>query len=833
MECFACIHCHFYQPPRENPWLETVESQESASPYHDWNQRIARECYLPNGASRILDSDYRISKIVNNYARISFNFGPTLLSWMEQREPEGYQRILDGDRESQRLFSGHGAALAQAYNHTILPLSNSRDKRTQIFWGIKDFQQRFDRDPEGMWLPETAVDLETLDLLAAEGIKFTILAPRQAAKLRVSRKSPWVDLEYGVDSRRAYGCELPSGRTIGLFFYDGALATAVAFERLLYSGENFARRLLSRFDPEGDSEQLMHVATDGESYGHHHERGDMALAYALEYIQENKLARITNYGEYFAQHPPTQEIRIKEKTSWSCAHGVGRWENNCGCNSGHAHWTQDWRRTLRAAFDWLRDDLGAEYRHDAAQLLRDPWAARDGYIDVVLNRAATNVTRFLAQHATHHLSPGEEVRALRLLELQRHLMLMYTSCGWFFDEPTGPETVQVLQYAARAVQLGEQLFGGNREEQFLQRLELVRSNIPEFGNGRQIYERFVRPAMLDLPGVAAHYAISSFFEGFEEADSIYSYRARLRDVHIYEGRKARLAVGTVLIKSRITHAQLEFNFAVLHGGAHNLRAGICDAHEHFLHFIKEMKARLSHSGFAGCSHALEHYFGNETYSLKSLFRDERRRIVSRIVDSTLADVDKLYGDVYEHNTALINFLRDLHMSLPPILRVSSEFVLNNAIHRSLSGDEIDLERVRFLMQKAQQSGVSLDPSLNVAMRERLEQAMERWSKDPLDLKRLTELGPLVSLLCTAPFESDLWNAQNTYYKVMMAISRLEPPNVDEKWLKHFRKIADWLGIAVPKPFLLTPVERNELTSPPSIPCSAHPATPSVEQSIQE
>lgn len=800
MECFACIHCHFYQPPRENPWLETVESQESASPYHDWNERIAKECYLPNGASRILDSEYRIRKIVNNYARISFNFGPTLLSWMEQREPEGYQRILDGDRESQRLFSGHGAAFAQAYNHTILPLSNSRDKRTQILWGIKDFEQRFDRDPEGMWLPETAADLETLDILAAEGIKFTILAPRQAAKLRVTPRSPWIDLEYGVDSRRAYACQLPSGRTIGLFFYDGALATAVAFEKLLCSGENFARRLLSRFDPEGDSAQLMHVATDGETYGHHHQHGDMALAYALEYIEANKLARITNYGEYFALHPPTQEIRIKEKTSWSCAHGVGRWEANCGCNSGHTSWTQEWRDPLRAAFDWLRDDLAAKYEGEAQQLFKDPWSARNDYIEVVLDRSARTVSRFLAEHATHDLLADEEVHALRLLEMQRHLMLMYTSCGWFFDEPTGPETVQVLQYAARAVQLGEQLFGGNREERFLERLEAVRSNILEVGNGREIYEVFVRPAMLDLPGVAAHYAISSFFEGFEKADSIYSYRVRLRDVNIYEGPKARLAAGTVLIRSRITHAQLEFNFAVLHGGGHNLRAGICDAQNDFPNFVEDVKACLSQSGFARSCQALEDYFGSEIYSLKSLFRDERRRIVSRIVDSTLADIDSLYAEVYEHNTELINFLRDLHMPLPPILRVSSEFVLNNAIRRSLNREELDIERLQLVMRRAQQSGVSLEPSLNSAMRERLDNAIERWSRDPLNLSSLIELQPLVSVMKAASFETDLWNAQNVFYSVMTTISGCDPRSVSEEWLGHFRELGQNLGVAPMLPF---------------------------------
>src|SRR5215469_12660403 len=557
MECFACIHCHFYQPPRENPWLEAVESQDSASPYHDWNQRIARECYLPNGASRILDSEHRIAKIVNNYARISFNFGPTLLSWMEGRAPEGYQRILDGDRESRRRFSGHGAALAQAYNHIILPLANSRDKRTQILWGITDFQHRFGRDPEGMWLPETAVDLETLELLSAEGIKFTVLAPRQAKQLRVDKKSPWTNLEYGIDSRRVYTCRLPSGRTIGLFFYDGTLATAVAFERLLFSGENFARRLVSRFDPEGDCEQLMHVATDGETYGHHHAHGDMALAYALEYIEKHQLARLTNYGEYFAKHPPAQEVQIHERSSWSCAHGVARWESNCGCNSGnHGHWSQKWRRPLRAALDWLRDDLTQAYEREAKKLFREPWLARDDYLSVVLNRSSENAERFLMTHSVHHLPAKQKVRALRLLEMLRHLMLMYTSCGWFFDEPTGPETVQVLQYAGRAVQLGQQLFGGDREQEFLERLQPIASNIREFGNGRDIFARFVQPAMLDLPGVAAHYAISSLFEGYHRSQSIYAYHAQLHQVRTFECRDLKLACGTAQISSCVTHAQV-------------------------------------------------------------------------------------------------------------------------------------------------------------------------------------------------------------------------------------------------------------------------------------
>ena len=814
MERFACIHCHFYQPPRENPWLEAVESQASAAPYHDWNERIARECYLPNGASRILDSEWRIRKIVNNYARISFNFGPTLLSWMEDRAPEAYERILDGDRQSQRLYGGHGGAMAQAYNHTILPLATSRDKRTQILWGIHDFERRFERHPEGMWLPETAVDIETLELLSAEGIQFTILAPRQAAEVRANPRLPWANLDYGIDSRRAYACSLPSGHTIGLFFYDGALATAVAFEGLLYNGENFARRLLSRFNPEGDSAQLMHVATDGESYGHHHPHGDMALAYALEYIERNHLARLTNYGEYFSLHPPEQEVRIHERTSWSCMHGVARWEANCGCNSGgHREWNQQWRRPLRAAFDWLRDELSRSFEREGKKLFLSPWLARDEYIQVVADRSAANVSAFLKRHAIGALSSEDEVRCLRMLELERHLMLMYTSCGWFFDEVTGPETVQVLQYAARAVQLGQQLFGGDPEQEFLKRLQAVDSNLAEFGNGREIYERFVRPAMLDLPGVAAHYAISSFFEGYRKSDSIYSYHAVLGDLGIIESGRLKLAAGAVRITSRITHAQFDFNFAVLHAGGHNLRAGVSEASSGFPKFVAAASGCLSRGEFSEAGKLLEQYFGRDVYTLKSLFHDERGRIVRKLVDSSLADVDKLYGEVYEHNTALIGFLRELNMPLPSILRVSSEFVLSNEIRRALSADEMPLDRVSELLETAHRCGIDIDACVKPAFHDRLHQMMDRWARSPLSIETIRPLQPLVALMRLPALEPDLWTAQNIFYERAQAISSLSRSAPPAEWLREFRKLSEALGIA---DLLTIPAAPNEIEFAPDV-----------------
>jgi alpha-amylase/alpha-mannosidase (GH57 family) len=734
MECFVCIHCHFYQPPRENPWLEAVESQDSASPYHDWNERIAAECYLPNGASRILDGHRRIEKIVNNYARISFNFGPTLLSWMEERAPETYERILRADRESQQLFSGHGSALAQAYNHVILQLANSRDKQTQILWGIRDFQQRFGRDPEGMWLPETAVDLETLEILSSLGIKFTILAPQQAGRLRANSAAPWANLYgQGIDSRRAYVQELASGNSIGLFFYDASVSRAVAFDKLLYDGANFARRLMARFAPGGDSAQLLHIATDGETYGHHHIHGDMALAYALEYIEKDKLTRLTNYGEYLEQHPPAHEVEILERTSWSCMHGVARWDSDCGCSPmANGHWNQQWRRPLREALDWLRDDLAGPYEANAKLLLRDPWAARDEYVNVMIDRSVDRVHAFLTEHALRDLTPEEDVQALRLLEMQRHLMLMYTSCGWFFDEPTGPETVQIFQYAGRAVQLSEELCGGDREEQFLKRLEAVRSNIPEFGNGRNIYERFVRPAMLDLFGVAAHYAISSLFDGYRRSDSVYSYDAELQEVRVLEKDKTKLAVGRATITSQITRAQLQFSFAALYFGDHNLSAGIRPCHEEdgFEAFLQDAVQAFSNTDLTECLRTIDEYFRGATYSLKSLFQDERKRIISQIVNSTLADMDEVYRRVYEEHGALVSFLSEVQVPLPNILRVSAEFVLGNAIGRCLAQEKLNFDSVSILLEMARRHSLTLaTATVEPALRQRLDKVLDNWKEE--------------------------------------------------------------------------------------------------------
>ncbi len=819
MDRYICIHCHFYQPPRENPWLEAVELQDSAYPYHDWNERITAECYAPNSASRILGEGGRIVKITNNYSRISFNFGPTLLSWMEQNAHRTYEQILEADRISRQTFSGHGNAIAQAYNHMILPLATRADKYTQVLWGIRDFQYRYKRDPEGMWLPETAVDIETLEVLADLGIKFTILAPHQARHSRELRvpsreresttRSPqlatqnpaeWQSVEgANIDPTRAYLCRLPSGRSINLFFYDGPISRAVAFEQLLANGEHFASRLLSGFSDTRQWPQLMHIATDGETYGHHHAHGDMALAYALEHIESKQLARITNYGEYLERHPPQHEVEIVENTAWSCAHGVGRWSSDCGCNSGgHAGWNQQWRAPLRAALDWLRDDLAGPYEQRGRELLRDPAQARNDYIGLVLDRSPENVDRFLAQHAGRELGPAEQVRALELLEMQRHAMLMYTSCGWFFDELTGIETVQVIQYAGRALQLAERLFGDGREQQFLSRLQQAHSNVPGFGSGADAYERFVRPAMVDLLGVGAHYAIISLFDGFGERSEIYCYEVDMLDSHVQQSGRAGVAIGRARIMSRITREQMPISFGVLHFGDHNLSAGIRrfrgdDEYHAMMHAVSDAFGRAD---LPEALRVLDRHFEGTAYSLKSLFRDEQRRIVRRILDSTLGEAEASYRQIYEHHAPLMRFLAGLHTAPPKVLVLTAEFVINGALRRVLEQDELDLDEVRGLLETATRDKVNLDVSgLEYLLRRRLTRLADEVASDPGNLALLARMHAILSIAW--PFEINLWRVQNVFYSLIG--SEYAQRHNDAEWAEHFARIVQKLNIRMPAP----------------------------------
>ncbi|MFN4259619.1 MAG: malto-oligosyltrehalose synthase [Gemmataceae bacterium] len=806
MQRYICIHGHFYQPPRENPWLEAVELQDSAYPYHDWNERITAECYAPNATSRILDDEGRIVQIVNNYAKISFNFGPTLLSWMEEKVPDVYQAILAADQESQKLFSGHGSAMAQVYNHIIMPLANRRDKHTQVLWGIRDFEHRFGRKPEGMWLAETAVDLETLDIMAEMGIRFIVLSPYQARRVRSLDSDDWKDVTGGhIDPTSVYLQRLPSGRGLAVFFYDGPISRAVAFEKLLTKGETFAHRLLSAFTSDRSHPQLVHIATDGESYGHHHPHGDMALAYALHHIETHDLAKLTNYGEYLEKHPPTQEVEIIESTAWSCMHGIERWRSNCGCNSGRPGWHQEWRGPLREALDWLRDTVAPCFEKHAKELLRDPWGARNDYIQVILDRSPDSIQRFLQRHALRDLNDAEISRALKLLELQRHAQLMYTSCGWFFDEISGIETVQIIAYSGRVLQLAHDLFGDDLEPRYLEFLERAKSNIPEHRDGRHIYEKWVKPALVDWVAVGAHYAVSALFESFPEQSTVYCYEVEREQGNTFEAGKAKLLVGRSRITSRITWETTTVVYGVLHFGDHNVTCGVRagEANGAYPTLVKELSQAFNRAEFPEIVRLFDKHFGGSMYSLKSLFRDEQRKLTRLVLHSTLTEAEQTYRRLYESLLPAMRFVKDLSIPLPRAFQTAATFVINTDLRWALEDDEPDVGHIRKLFTDAQTWNVDLDtPGLAYRFKKTISRLSQRFRSQPSNMAILESLSNMVELARALPFEVDLWQAQNAYYSLLQVVyaeyqgqALLGQENI-QLWVDRFIALGNQLGVQV-------------------------------------
>ena len=774
---FITIHGHFYQPPRENPWLEAVETQDSAFPYHDWNERITAECYEPNANARIMDERDRIQRIVNNYASISFNFGPTLLSWLEAAAPETYSAILEADRLSRERYSGHGCAIAQAYNHIILPLASARDKRTQVRWGIRDFERRFGRKPEGMWLPEAAVDVESLEALAEEGIAFTVLAPHQARK--------------PVDPTMPYHCELPSGRSIAVFFYDGPISRAVAFEQLLARGENLAHRLAGAFSDTRTHPQVVNIATDGETYGHHHRFGEMALAYALQLIEEQSLAVLTNYGEYLEKHPPTETVEIVERTAWSCSHGIERWRSDCGCNAGgDAGWNQQWRGPLRAALEWLRDQIDAIFARNGARVLRDPWLAREDYIDVILDRSDESVARFLAKHALGDANP---VTILELMEMQRNSMLMFTSCGWFFSEISGIEAMQVLHYAGRVLQLAEGINGDELEEGFLTRLEPAQSNVPGKGNAREIFEREVRRARLDLSGVAAHYAVLSLFDTFDDDARIYCYDVIRRDLEIHKAGRARLAIGSIEVRSRITHETASFELAALHLGETELTGGVRIPRPDYADVRRELAAAMEPGGIPTIIRLLDSHFGETPISIRSLFRDEQRRVMHDLIQATLDEAESTFRQLHVRYDPLMRFHHRLGIPLPKVLRTAAEFDLNQQIRRLLD-KELAPAELEALLRELRDEGIALDETTLVAFGNAIERAAEHFRQHPKDLNRLEAFDAIVTLVKDARLSIDLRRAQNRYYRLRATVRpAVEASATTSTEARQWLAVFDWLG----------------------------------------
>ncbi|MEM8501888.1 MAG: DUF3536 domain-containing protein [Cyanobacteria bacterium P01_D01_bin.1] len=721
---YVCIHGHFYQPPREDPSRGVVDKQPSASPFHDWNERILHESYRPNAFARVLNGNGEVTRIVNNYEHISFNIGPTLMSWLERHDLETYRRILAADKLSCDRNSGHGNAIAQVYNHIILPLANPRDKVTQVRWGIADFQHRFKRDPEGMWLAETAVDNETLAVLVDEGIRFIVLAPSQAARCRRFGLNygfdEWQSVEVGdIDPTQPYRCFVPTqsnGRNyIDIFFYDGPVSGDMGFDDTLRSSQEFADRLgqaVRAFDIDSEVDewteaekfqrrsQLISVATDGETFGHHRGGAEKTLAHTVIDELPNRGWQVTSYAHYLSMCSPTWEVQLKPVTAWSCSHGVDRWQKDCGCGGGGG-WHQRWRAPLREALDWLRDHLIILYGKNTTALLRDPWAARNDYIKVLNSPSAQTLEAFFSEHQSHTLTSAERTEALRLLEMQRHAMLMYTSCGWFFDEISRPEGTQILRYAARAIELAEAVSGKVLEEGFVERLAKAPSNVDYFKTGAGVYQKQVKPSQTKLEQIVTRYAIGSLFNPVREEEQLYCYTLRKQDYYQQPLGALTLAVGRTEITTATTQETRTISFAVLHLGGWDFQCGIQVFPDKgsYARAKKAVVDAFSTASIAQSVLAIDQQF-SQSYALKDLSQEERQQIMQQLNQGTLQRLDQLYEQVYRENYSVLMAFHQDGIAVPQSLQVAADITMSQraldvirALERNIAEPEGDLLKI--------------------------------------------------------------------------------------------------------------------------------------------
>jgi alpha-amylase/alpha-mannosidase (GH57 family) len=742
---FVTIHGHFYQPPRENPYLDAIERQAGAAPFHNWNERIHAECYRPNAFARILNDRGEVAGIINNYEYMSFNIGPTLMTWLERHDFQTYQRILEADRKSSLRLNGHGNAIAQVYNHMIMPLANERDKYTQIRWGKADFRDRFGRDPEGMWLAETAVDYDTLAALIAEGIHFIILAPSQAQRCRpfptAEQPDPvWHEIGGSqIDPTRPYRCFVQAERRqkaegrrqkgkgrrqraegrgqkgkgaeveagvleaevrdyIDLFFYDGPISRDMGFNDVLSDSQHLTGRIGQAVRGDHRPAQLIAVATDGETFGHHKQDKEKTLAYALTHEFPQWGWTVTNFAHYLSLHPPTWEVELKPVTAWSCAHGVDRWQDDCGCGGDGGHWHQRWRRPLREALNWLRDQLIPIYETHGQQLFYDPWHARDAYIQVIRDRSPETVERFFAEQCHHALSAAERIDALRLLEMQRHALLMFTSCGWFFEELSRPEGVQILRYAARAIELAAEVSETQLEPSFLQRLALAPSNVDCFNNGAEVYRQLVTPSQLTIEQVTAHYAISSLLTTYPSSYQLYCYTVQQLDYQLQRMGTLALAVGQLQITSEITGETNTLVFAVLHLGGWDFHCCIQPfaGRRQYRHMQERLMQSLQQASAAYTIGVMNQAFNSsgtshpEIYTLHNLFSEERQRLMQLLTQETLSRLNHLYAQVYRDNYGVLMACHRGQMEVPHALQVAADIALEQRVLQILASLEQEL-----------------------------------------------------------------------------------------------------------------------------------------------
>ena len=801
MKKFICIHGHFYQPPRENPWLEAITYQESAHPFHDWNERVHAECYAPNSQARIVDGKGDITDLVNNYSQISFDFGPTLLSWMEACAPNTYQALLNADKLSQKQFSQHGSAMAQCYSHMIMPLANKNDKYTQVYWGIRDFEFRFQRLPEGMWLPETAVDLDTLEIMADLGIKFTVLAPHQARLLMHNNATG-----QEFDIHKPYRIQLESGRVINVFFYNGPLSQSLAFENLLKDGKQYAEKLIHSFSGNTAEPQLLSVATDGETYGHHHKFGDMALAYTLRYIDNHPDACLTNYAEFLDNFPPKNEIQIIEKTSWSCAHGIERWKSDCGCETGgQPSWNQEWRQPLRAALDWLKGQADSIFTEVSRNRFKKPWHARNNYINCF--NGQLNIDSFLAEQSGYDMKESEKIVALKLLQMQRHAMLMYTSCGWFFNDISGIETEQILSYAGRVIQLAEELSSKKLEPKFLTLLALAKSNVPERENGAQIYKQVIKKSRMNFSTLCAHYALNRLIDLCDNKETLYSNRIELLDFHNLINHRSRMIYGTAKITSNLTLDSSQQDFCAYHFGDYKIKvfAKYSIGQEAFENAMEPVPVKFITGSSDEVLTELESIFEKKCFPLNTMSKNEQKSICDAILYSAMSENDESYSRLYDSFEPLSRYFMEQGLTPPKSALTLIESILNVRLWKEVQKEEPEFHLIEKLLSEVDLHGVSLEAeTLGKFIEKGVHKMAHRIVDDPDNLSMLESFETIIRLLTSMPLQFDLWQVQSLIYQVKC--SNYDEVNersqqgdgFSKKWISRFNALAHSLHIQVPQ-----------------------------------
>jgi hypothetical protein len=790
------IHGHFYQPPRENPWTEQIERQEAAAPYHDWNERIANECYLPNALSRRLDDRGRITRLINNYEWISFNFGPTLISWLEDRFPDVYERILAADRSSAKRLGGHGNAIAQCYSHLIMPLASRRDQETQFRWGIYDFERRFAREPEGIWLPETAINGMTLEVLITFGFRFIILSPHQALRIRpLDGSSPWKDVSKGsIPTGFPYRCFAPAGkgkrdpnRFVDVFFYDAPLSQDVSFNHLLRNGDGLAEAIDLAYPRAGND--LIVIATDGEVYGHHEPFADMALSYLIDAAAPHRGLEMTNFGAYLDAHEPRFEVDLKsgpngEGTAWSCFHGVGRWKEDCGDSTGgRPGWNQKWRAPLRSGLNILREALAAQYEKEGAGLFKDPWKARDGYIRIIEERTPEAAAEFIAGQASRALTNGEVSRALALLECQRNAQLMFTSCGWFFSDISGIETVQILRYAARSIELA----GTDRwlplEKRLLADLKGAVSNVPGTGTGAKIYNSVVKDSIVSRPCLVALYAIGSHLSGDGRVDRVCGNQVRPLDATARQIAEDQVKIGSLEIVSRYTLEAAVYEYLLY---VEDEASFICYVRERRreaeYRAMAERIVKMAEAGnIADIRPEASEYFGGKQFTIRNFLPEDRERILRRFTAKRLEIIEVHFGRLYDESKHLLLLLREANIAVPQNILIPAQTHLTKRLvteveHWERSLNPSGLEGIRRIVTQAATFGIPIDTSSAAASFSDLILENIKHLAAALDAEAASALEQFVNLSDEMGIRTNYRDIQNRLYEILEAKI---PPLLDE------------------------------------------------------